>query len=159
MRQPIAGLGGNSLGRQSGSELWMTIYGKICTQQDWEAEAAKAEATLHYRGLGTQAREQGLWTLSTFSVFLCVQTEYTLIHSQTGVVWDNAGRLCHSAHTQGFLTAKVEHWMNGELKDWVQIQHTLHIWSFILYTGSVWSTNAEHAFYIKQCTMWCYGYS
>lgn len=102
---------------------------------------------------------EGLWILCTPSVFLCVETEHSLVSSQTVVMRDRTEILCHCAHTQGFLTAKVEYWMNGALKDWIQIKHTLHIWSFFLHRDSVWSTNVEHAFYIKHCTMWCYGCS
>lgn len=32
----------------------MTIYGKLCSQQDRETEVAKAEATEQYRDLGTK---------------------------------------------------------------------------------------------------------
>lgn len=45
--------------------------------------------------------------------------------------------MCHCAHTQGLLTAKAEHWMNGALKDCIQIKHALYTRSSFQCGGSV----------------------
>lgn len=65
----------------------MTIYGKICSQQDWAAEAAEAEAAEQYGGPGTQT-DQSLGKDRGYcehTVYLCVfaDTE-SLASSQTG---------------------------------------------------------------------------
>lgn len=59
-QQPITAQGRSSLGRLSARELYMTIYGKICTQQDRAAAAATetVKATPHFGCLGTQTRKQ-----------------------------------------------------------------------------------------------------
>lgn len=53
----------------------MTIYGKICSQQDRAAEAVKAELTEKYRGLGTQTdqskgKDHGYYA---HPLYLCVR--------------------------------------------------------------------------------------
>lgn len=65
----------------------MTIYGKICSQQDWAAEAAKAEATEQYRGPGRQT-DQSMGKDPGYNAhpvyFYTVETERSLVSSQTG---------------------------------------------------------------------------
>lgn len=48
-KQPMVVQGRNGLGRLSGREQPMTIYGKICSQHDWAAPVANAEVTWQYR--------------------------------------------------------------------------------------------------------------
>lgn len=156
MKQPMAGLGRNGLRSLSGREQWMAIYGKICSQQDWAAEAAKSEATELYRCL-----EHKLWPkngerlqifMHTKCIFAC-KDRYSLVSRQTRIAWDSKEILSLCTHPQ-ISDGKGWVQINDEFKHWIQLKHAI-----FLHRGNVWRTNVKHTFYIKQWTMWCYGCS
>lgn len=117
-KQPMAGQGGNGLGSLSGREQWMTIYGKICSQQDWEAEAAKAEAKWPKCG-------ERPWISRTPSAFLHKDTGSSYKGSKTWWILDRGEITCHCRNAQGLLTGTGSaEWMNGT----IDLKPTLQIW-------------------------------